>query len=325
MVAVNGVGLTKRDFNRLVTLRCQLTALQRNTAYKGFPRKDALGEMAARFVMELIHHEMFRQYADRQSIRPTDEQVAEARKNLLKALKRPADADFESVAALVTEDARELFRRIPYEDARDHLLRKSVTTNDLDRVSDEELAARERYVAEFDANADRLNAEQRKKLDVARAEIAGGADFAEVAAKHSEISPEHGKSWVAVELGELPQEEDLAQWLKNAKAGDVSGPLDLPDGIGLVKVVSVTKGDAPAGAPIPDVYTLVKCTVKAFERMQYQDRPTMTRQLLTWKRQDAQQKLGTMLYEQAVIEYPNGTSFFPEFDRIYNEAQGGKQ
>lgn len=325
MVAVNGVGLTKRDFNTLASLRCQLVALRQNQAFGGFPNKEVLGEMAAGLVMELIHHELFRQYAEKQSVKPSAEKVAEAMKDLMMALKRPRDANFDSVAGLVSGDARELFRQIPYVDAQDHLLRQSVTTNDLDSVTDEEITARERFVAEFDANADRLNAKQRKKLETARKEIMAGADFAAVAAKRSEVSPEHGKEWATVELGELPSDEDLATWLKTAKVGDVSKPLDLPDGLGLVKLVSVGKGEAPKGAPLPDVYTLVKCTVRAFERMQHQDRPTMKNQLLMWKRQEAQKKLGTMLYDQAVIEYPNGTDFFPEFDKIYNEAQGDKQ
>ena len=325
MVAVNGRGLTKRDFNALASLRCQLIALQQNRAYGGFPNKDVLGEMAAGLVMELIHHELFRQYAEKQAIKPSAEQVAVAERNFLRALKRPPTANFESVVELVSGDARELFRRIPYVDAQDQLLRQSVTTNDLDNVTDAEIAARERFVAEFDANADRLNAEQRKKLEAARQEIMAGADFAAVAAKCSEVSPEHGKEWQTVELGELPPDEDLAAWLKTAKVGEVSKPIDLPDGLGLVKLVSVGKGEAPQGAPLPDVYTLVKCTVRAFERMRYQDRPTMKNQLLVWKRQEAQKKLGTMLYDQAVIEYPNGTDFFPEFDKIYNEAQGGKE
>ena len=325
MVAVNGRGLTKRDFNSLASLRCQLVALRQNRAYGGFPNKDVLGEMAAGLVMELIHHELFRQYAEKMAIRPSAEQIAEAARNLMAALRRPHSANFESVVEQVSGDARELFRQIPYVDAQDRLLRQSVTTNDLDTVTDEEIAARERFVAEFDANADRLNAEQRKKLETARKEIEAGVDFAVVAAKHSELSPEHGKEWQTVELGELPQDEDLANWLKTAKVGEVSKPLDLPDGLGLVKLVSVGKGEAPQGAPLPDVYTLVKCTVRAFERMQYQDRSTMKNQLLIWKREDAQKKLGTMLYEQAVIEYPNGTDFFPEFDKIYNEAQGGKE
>lgn len=325
MVAVNGVGLTKRDFNSLASLRCQLVALQQNRAFGGFPNKDVLGEMAAGLVMELIHHELFRQYAEQRAIKPSAEQVAEATRNLMTALRRPRGANFESVVEQVSGDARELFRRIPYVDAQDQLLRQSVTTNDLDNVTDAEIAARERFVAEFDANADRLNAEQRKKLESARLEIMAGADFAAVAAKCSEVSPEHGKEWQTVELGELPQDEDLAAWLKAAKVGEVSKPLDLPDGLGLVKLVSVGKGEAPQGAPLPDVYTLVKCTVHAFERMRYQDRPTMRSQLLTWKRQEAQKKLGTMLYDQAVIEYPNGTDFFPEFDRIYNETHGGQK
>lgn len=325
MVSVNGVSLTKRDFNTLASLRVLLSTMQRGKPSCALPGKEDLGEMAAGLVMELIHHELFRQYAEKNEIRPTDEQVAEAKRNMIAVLRLPRETDFESLSASFPPDLRELFRKMPYYDAQDHLLRQSVTTNDLSHVSDEEIAARERFVVEFDANAERLNAEQRQKLEVARKAIESGEDFGAVSARCSEVSPEHGTKWAAVELGELPQDEDLVGWLKTAKVGDVSGPLDLPDGLGLVKLVSMTKGEAPKDVEPPDVYVLVKCTVRAFEKMQYQDRPTMVRQLLAWKRQEAQKKLGMMLYEQAVIVYPNGTEFFPEFDRLYNESQGEKK
>ena len=51
-------------------------------------------------------------------------------------------------------------------------------------------------------------------------------------------------------------------------------------------------------------------------------REQMKRQLLLWKREEAQRTLGTMLSDRAVIEYPNGTNLF---DKVAVEAKGEKQ
>lgn len=320
MVSVNGVGLTKADFTSLYRLRQQLFSLQRDGRLLSVTSDEAMPEMAASLVLELIHHELFRQYAERKGLSPSPEQVARSAKDFLRAIKHRENEDLRRIAASMEEQVRERFLAIPFEDARDHLLRQSVTTNDLDTVSEAEVAARERFVKAFDEDADRYNQGQRRKLAEARRQILGGREFNDVTREIAEVSPEHGARWATVELGELPPDEDLCNWLKKAKVGDVSEPLDLPDGLGIVKLVSMGKGEAPKGVPPPDTYVLVKCTLFAHERMRYQDPQQMRRQLLLWKREDAQKKLGTMLYGEAVIEYPNGTSFFPEFDKAYNES-----
>ena len=48
----------------------------------------------------------------------------------------------------------------------------------------------------------------------------------------------------------------------------------------------------------------------------------MTQQLLLWKQEAAQRKLGMMLTERAVIEYPNGTNLF---DKVAVKATGGEK
>ena len=56
--------------------------------------------------------------------------------------------------------------------------------------------------------------------------------------------------------------------------------------------------------------------------MRHQNRAEMTRQLLLWKREDAQRVLGEMLTSRAVIEYPNGTNLF---DTVAAEAVEGEK
>ncbi len=272
-------------------------------------------------ILQLIHHELFRQYAEEIGAVPSEEKVADAAKSLLAALGR-ANSSIEAIAMEIGGDAGELFRKAPYVDARDAVLRQSVTTNDLDNVSDAEIKEREAFVAEFDANAENLNNKAKERLVEAKKRILAGADFALEAKNIAEsVNPQYGAEWGRFEIQEFPADEELHKWLLTAEPGDISDPLDLDDGIAIVKVLEKGKGEAPPGVEPPDAYTLVRCTTQAFEKMQYQDRIQMTRQLLLWKREDAQRILGTMLTDRAVIEYPNGTNLF---DNVRAETKGDK-
>ena len=273
-------------------------------------------------MLQLIHHELFRQYAREIAAVPSAEQVRAAGEAMLRALRRK-NATIDSLADAIGGDAGELFRKAPYVDAQDALLRQSVTTNDLDHVSEAEIQERLAFVAKFDANAEKLNAKARERLAEAKKRILAGADFAAEARNIADVvNPQYGEEWGRFEIQEFPSNEELHKWLLTAQPGDISDPVDLDDGLAIVKVVERGKGEAPDGVEPPDAFTLVRCTTKAFEKMRFQDRAEMTQQLLLWKREDAQRTLGTMLTDRAVIEYPNGTNLF---DNVASAAKEMKR
>lgn len=312
MLKVNGESFTKSDFTAALTLKDRVWRLRENKPLVCPAKEFADFEQAAgpSVLMEMIHHAMFAQYAREMGIRPAESNVAEAAARLLKVLNL-RNLSVDEIADSIGGKAGELFRQIPYIDAQDILLRQSVTSNDLSHVSEAEIKARLDYVAQFDANADRLNGQAKERLLAAKKEILAGADFAEVAKRIPEsVAPEFGKEWGTFEIQEFAGEEDLYKWLKTAKEGDISDPVDVPDGLTIVKILKKGKGEAPPGQEPPDSFTMVRCTVRAFEKMRYQDRAEMTQQLLLWKQEDAQRKLGTMLTSRAVIEYPHGTNLF---------------
>lgn len=312
IVSVNGEKVTKQDFEVLLRVRTALFQIQRKMDLDDLENMDVaqFTEQTVPFlVMELIHHKMFSQYAAEKGIVPTKDQVEAARQALARSLSRkPADLDrFEK---RLGGAAGRYFANIPYVNAQDELLRQSVTTNDLSRVTDEEIAQGEKYVENWNKTADKNNEGARKRLAQARAEIDAGGAFADVTAKYAQVHPEHGKVWQTVQLGELPQDEDLYKWLVQAKVGDISQPLDLEDGLAIVKLEAKGKGDAPPGVPLPDTYTLLRCTVYAYQYIETLGRPEMQQELLQMKKRAAQKTLGVMLTERAVLEYPNGTNFF---------------
>ena len=312
IVIVNGDKLTKRDFDALMRVRTAIFQLQSKIDIEdvdGAPVQEFALNNQFGIVPELVHHKLFAQYAAEKGIVPSDDAVAAARERFAGNVLRRVD-ELGRLADRLGGEAGRLFLQIPYVDAQDALLRQSMATNDLNTVSDEEVSVAQSRIAEWDKNADRNNEESKKRLSAARAEIDAGGDFAEVTRKYAQVSPEHGKAWATFELGELPQDEDLYKWLVTAKAGDVSPPLDIDDGIAIVKLVEIGKGEAPQGAARPDTYKLVKCTAYAYQYIQHLERPELVRELIKAKMGNAQRALGTMLMGRAVLEYPNGTNFF---------------
>ena len=310
ILIVNGEKITKQDYLAEVVLKDALWRLRKDPSMKPQIDYDAVARDHGQWIVyDLMRHAMFRQYAKKIKANPAPEAVEKARAELMKSLKKES-GDFQAVADYIGGDAAKLFMRIPFIDAQDAMLRQSITTNDLDNVSEAELQERQRFVDAFDANADAMNAKAAKRLMEAKAEILAGADFAAVTKRYAEVNPQYGEMWGTFELPEMAYNEDLHKWLATAKAGDISDPVDVEDGIAIVKVVAKGQGEAPPGMPLPDNYTLIRCTLKACERMRFQDRAEMTRQLLLWKRQDAQKELGEKLLSEAVIEYPNGTNLF---------------
>lgn len=311
VLIVNGERICKRDFDAQLRLGESIWSLVRG---KALPSEAALAELAVVkgqwIIYELIHHALFRQYAERIHAVPDAKQIENAEREFVNSFGKLKFDSVASMARMIGGDAGELMLKVPYVNAQDALLRQSVATNDLDSVSEAELEARRRFVAAFDANADAMNGKARERLLQAKAEILGGADFAEVTRKYAEVHPEYGSRWGTFILAETASEEDLHDWLAKAQVGDISDPVDTDDGLAIVKLVAKGKGDAPPGVEPPDAYTMVRCTMKACEKMRHQDKAEMSRQLLIWKRQDAQKLLGEKLMSEAVVEYPNGTNLF---------------
>lgn len=319
MVVVNGQKITKGDFIGHALFLENIYRIRQKDIPSDEIVMEEVAEHSYPLLMQMIQNVMLDQYAAIEKIEPSESDVRIAETNTLLALGLPVDADYGKIVRSLPSQVRAAFSRLPYLDARNLCLRESVTTNDLRAVSEAELEARQAFVRKFDANADRLNAEARKKLNALREKyLASHEPFDKFAARVSQVSPEHGSKWLDVELSELAVEEDLTAWLKIAKEGDVSEPIDLQDGLAIVKLVKKHDGDAPPGEKPPTCYQMVKCTLYAYERMRVQDRQQMTKQLLIWKNEEAQAELCEQLIKTAVLEYPNGTNFFP---RVSSDLQ----
>ena len=171
---------------------------------------------------------------------------------------------------------------------------------------DEGLARVKRIQGECTAS----NALVRSQIVAARKEVAGGRKFEDVAARYSREGREEALEWESYQLGELPEESPLRQFLAKAKAGEISDLIEWDDGLMFVKVLKVKKGDAPDGEVEPDEYEIGRIVVNIWDRPDDMTRDEVRAELLKWKEQKAQESLGERLFREAVLEFPNGTNWF---------------
>lgn len=317
LVRVNGKSVTKADFERLQRVNekvyrlhsgIQLWAADRRATRWTVNNEQRVGEM-------LLERELFRQEADRLGLVAPEEKIQKAYAKYLTYMKCDGQ-DIETVLAQFgTEDAA-LFRQTIADDIRFEMLRNAQTTNGVVEVTDEELAVYLQAAKEFNANADRLNAQGREKAMKFRQEVLAGGDFTELTKKYAELYPEHGQQWNDYTVEDLPDDWELKAWLKTAKGGDVSEPIDTLDGLSVVGLVYQYETKIPKGLekqiPKSVMNKLVKCTFKIYQKCS--EKPAeVKQQLLKKKTQLVHEQLGERLFAAAVIEYPNGVEWFPPY------------
>ena len=144
------------------------------------------------------------------------------------------------------------------------------------------------------------------------AEIKAGADFAAVAKKYSEV-PEEGELWGEYFLEEISENPRLVEWVKTAKPNDVSGILELDDGVAIVKVLARHLEDVPAGEEYEErreVWRLVRIARRFFETTDDMTRPEIFQMLTNYRNKKIQKKVGEAIMKEAVVEWPHGTNLF---------------
>lgn len=311
LMSVNGVPITKRDFmdrrsilDRTYRLNKGLPLYGRNEKAEGYVVANE-----QRFIIELMRRELMRQEAARLGIPVTTNQLQRAQEAYLKSVGRSGKS-FADLAAELKDGDRETLTKLLASDALEMAVREHFATNDLYFVSAEELQRHQTNIRTFNETADRQNREQREKALAARKEILNGGFFEDTAKRFAQVHPEHGKEWGDFEEADFPGNEELIGWLKSAKPGDISEPIDLEDGLAIIGLIGKYKGDVPPGVPPPDVYRLVRCTFYAFENMRTMTDAELTESVLAHRRQAVQQEVCDRLFKAATIEMPNGDQFF---------------
>ena len=254
---------------------------------------------------------LIRQEAEKNGLNLTRDEVEKHAASVLSSLKT-RDLGVEGTAAKVGGRAGAFFTRLLRAELLQEKLLQSPTFRGALAVTAQEITNRVEFVKKFNANAEKMNRLARERLVAAKKEILAGAKFRDITRKYAEVHPEYGEKWTTLELGELvgEWEQNLKDWLKTAKVGDISDPIDLEDGIAIVGLLAKGEGEVPANMEVPMLYSLVRCTLYARESLPDKTPAEAEKTVADLKRAEALKALGKRLMDRAAIEFPNGTNFF---------------
>lgn len=314
ILRVNGVDITKADYDRWLNLKGRLFRLKKHQSLTG-PDDESdrfLRNSAVSAIGEIVRRELMRQAAEKAGVAATKELVREKESELLENIGCQKES-FKSVCARLGPVYGPALKASVEADARDAAYLVSWSTNNLTVVTDDEIAKQKAYMREKVKELNAKNAETREKAIAARKEIVeGGRMFADVAKERADLCPEQGEKWEIFELAELEAGSPLARWLSNAETGDISEPLDLDDGIAIVGVVSKVDGESAEnpGATV-DMFECVRILFTAYDPPQLpEDDDEWREAMLDYRRSSAMIELGKVLTDAASIEYPNGRQIF---------------
>ena len=312
IVRVNGVGITKHDFLVRRSLNEKVYRL-RNKIELGAKNKKAkryIQSMEKSIPNEYIRHELIRQAADEAGITVSEKRIKSEYKKFLNYIGRPKDS-MEKVIALIGEEEGRVLVDFMRDGIRGELLRDTLATNGYYTVTDEMVSNHLARIAAWNKNADRLNERARKKASQFREKVINGGDFTELGKKVAQLFPEYAEKWDSFQLMEFTEEnQQLRDWLATANTGDISGPIDLDDGIAIVKVVDKWKEPQGEGHEPVDEFELVRCTFKAYQYTLNETEDEIRRQYLVELEKNLMGQLGEQLWKNAVIEFPNGRDFW---------------
>ena len=312
--SINGTKICKRDFSEAQKFYETVYRLSRGVKAGGeaAAAEDFAWKNEQRVLPMLMQHSLFAQAAASRGVVLSQGDADLSAAEFLGKCQPSCKSLAELCEKFGEEEGGRIVRYFTAEALCDKTAR-TIARDGWYHVSDAEVSGELARVKDFNERADRMNAVAHEKLLAAKKEIQGGGIFAEVAKKYAEVSPEQGKEWITTALDDLVAEgeKDLRIWLEKAETGDISDPIDFDDGVAIVGVVMKGEGEAPEGEPSPILYTLVRCTMYARNKKENKTPDGERNAIAEVKRSAARNEAFTNLYYNAVIEFPNGTNFFP--------------
>lgn len=320
VVRVNGHEITKGDYATWENLRCRIWALNtgKNPARpdEDLTRFRRNGRMAV--LGELVKREQVRQFAAKKGLSAPAEKIREQEREHLRMIRR-GKATWENGVKDFPADEAKMFReevvlgRVLLDEAL-----KSVSTNDIFTVTDEEVKNRIEYSRKYNEKIDALNATNRLRAVQAREEILKGTGsnvFAVVTSRVADTNAWEGTEWDTVTLDEFDADDQLARWLSRAETGDISEPMVLEDGLSIIgvkrKYPAESLEEVEPGQTPSDEYELVRCYFYYYDKMdEITDRKELVQDIIRARRMVALEQLEQTLKSNLQIEFPNGNNLF---------------
>lgn len=265
---------------------------------------------------QLVHVALLDRYLESScggpSVKDEDAIVARSVKRLGAKIGRKGAALAEVAAEIGVEpDYLKKQFLVPPQEAKARLVFDPACTNVTEKEIDEGLARLDAYTARAVAS----NAVTRATCERTLVEVRKpGADFTAIAKTCGADNPKEATEWGWFNRDDFDMMAKscpaFKRWAFTAKVGDIGGPFDLEDGLSVVKLIGHQEGseaDSMASKQVEEVQLVRINFAMAEEHPEPRTRDHCREALLNWKAQDAQNRLFTKLFNEAKIDYPNGS------------------
>lgn len=178
-------------------------------------------------------------------------------------------------------------------------------------VTDEEYAAIRKRAEDMNARAEKTLAAQRVKAEEIYRKLLAGEDFTKLAeAESATANEDSGGFWGKFEPNEIPYPE-IAEVVQKMAPGEVAKPIELDDGIHIVKLVD-RNGTKNASVFSPDGESVSLSRIVVRLPIMYAMAPTneIRRDMRRQKLEPLQKKWLAKLQEGVRVEYPSGTNLW---------------
>ena len=323
VVAVDGVGLTRRELLDISRFQAAIYSIAINTSMAD--ERVVAFQMGCEQegVSEFVLQQILAQEAKRRDFKVTAEMEKEqigVFADLLKISR--SDATYESLARAAGVSATTI-RRYLEGNQLAQLVQSSlqVDAESVDIAEASNLVARIDLINDECAASNEL---QRVALKEALSSVEGGRSFKEAAEEFSEIKPNEGEFWGTFSKKELALYEhkgvDFTEWAFSAPVGSVTKePVQLDDGVAIVKIL-----DRVEGVEVPSIVAtvgvgsvdLARITRRAFDPPKRLTPEEARASIAAERTKNAQVEYNQKLFMASHVEYPNGTNLW---DKIVNQ------
>ena len=324
---VDGHSFTKADFLVAVSMQDKIRRMCAGDPLTGEnkPAQEYSVWAQPRTLGEILRHALIRQYAKKNGISATEGEF-DTYVNLLLPKMRRRGKTLQSVAAELGKEEGRLFVSYVEDDALAQPLRNHFDTEHTLDITDEDINAVSNRIVRYQERATASNSFERAVLEKAVEAVRAGEDFAKVARKVSS-TPNEGEDWGEYLLEELSDNPKLAAWVRDARLNDVSGILELDDGLSVVKVIDLRLEDVPEGQDDDVrrfVWRLARISRPYFETTEDMTREEIVSMLSEYRNKKLQERVGKAIMEQAVIEWPYGTNLFKKAEAPVRKPSASK-
>ena len=308
LVTVNGRALTKAEMERLADLQATLAGVA-NPDLKADAIERLKTQLMPTLQRQFLSQTLFLQAAEQARVVPTADDMKLVEDEAVVNFGGGRIPRFSHFRKVLTPDRLAVLQRRIEVDAK-ILAYWRKRLPEAFSVPNEEFAGVSNRVNQLNARSKELRGQQLSLANDIYAKLTNGADFAELANKHSvqKDEDEGGYLWGSFAPANIPYSE-LITVVGKMKPGEIAPPAELDDSIHIIKLISREGSGADSVVALhPEEVTLGRIVLQVPETYEIASEAQIRR---SWRRKKLQAEQPAWLKElqkNARIEYPSGTN-----------------